>query len=140
MEEGGRHSEGGYDLTRIEGNKKQLYDEEGLVDGLIRVTKKDEANFKVAREVTLAAMTWITSTGDAVEQIRKGLYEHPGLITALVSVVGKEGTEWKVARESALVVMWNIACGGEEVKKGLYDHEGLIALLVTVVGKGRSEK
>ena len=95
-------------LADIEGNRKRLYDEERLVEGLVRVVKKNDVVFKLARESAVNAMVLMTFAGDAVSEIEKGLYEHPGLIAALVIAVIKELGEWNVARERALIMVLNI--------------------------------
>ena len=131
------------ELGKVGESKLRLVEEEGLIGGLVRVMRKDEERFKVAREDAVGAIAWISR--DEWSFVRNMLFKHDGLIAGLVEILGQKGSEYvggEWARGDAVVAIHNISCGADaEVLKGLFKHKGLIAGLVEILGqKGREYK
>ncbi|GMI49140.1 hypothetical protein TrCOL_g12931 [Triparma columacea] len=88
-------------LAKVPENMLKLVEEEGLIGGLVRVMRKEEETFRVAREDAVGAITRI-SKGEGAE-LKKGMFKHEGLIAGLVEILGQKGSEKNQARKRARI-------------------------------------
>ena len=116
--------------SRDKGNRKQLFDEDGLVKGLVDLLQKDET--------VIEDVVWVFYRFTFVDGLESRMFELDGLMKSLLEVVGKEGEEYKVARENALAAIKNIASGGAEVQFGLASFSSLLPTLLQYATKDSS--
>jgi len=125
-----------YNLANDRGNNNlRLIKEEGVLEGLARVIKKNAKTFMKARKYAIGALIDMTYCGIAqlmrVNNFRSiakktSEYNFPGLMAAVVRAVGREGEDHKKEREKALELISNVANSNDTLRRGVFELEGLM--------------